>query len=390
MDRKRFSQFSIFSVVIVFSAVFLLIGCGIFGGKGKEEEATKPVVTAVPVKPTGPLPAATTSDESKFESDTLDYEEKTINGVLNWSKGFIRARGFGIPPENAVSDEQGKLMAFRAAYADALANLLEITNGVSVTATTTVKDYVVKDHTVELKVGGIIKGSKEVKRIFDAEKNVAIVEVGIAMEEVAMSIPREEVSFDDSASLEIWETKNDATLRQIAGDNEELAAVIKNSQSLNEIEQKLGKMSSDNEALATRNEELLAGIQLLTQELAKLKDTDTESTYTGIVVNAAGSGIKPCMAPNIYYKSGDTYKLLYGLNDGRARDNNMHALAVWERTLTGASDNTRVTRTPFVVNASYLAKEQSALAISADDAQMIEKINSDAGLLESGRVVVVR
>ncbi len=389
MDRRLFSRFSIFLMVAVFSVVFLLVGCG---GKGKEEPAkpVKPVTAVTPAQPSKPLPAAETSDESKFESDELDYKEETVNGVLNWSKGFIRAKGFGIPPENAISDEQGKLMAFRAAYAGALANLLEITNGVQVTSTTTVKDYVVKDHTIELKVGGIIKGSKEVKRIFDEEKNVAIVEVGIALEDVAMSIPKDGVSFSGELSLEIWETKEDATLREIAGGNEELAAAIKSSKNMKEIEQKLDTMSRDNAALATTNEQLAASIQLLIMEIGNLKPTEVPPTYTGVVVNAAGSGVKPVMAPNIYYKSGDTYKLLYGLNDGRPRDSNMHALVVWERTLTGASDNSRVTRTPLIVKATHLAKEQAALAISEEDAKRIENANKNSNLLEDGRVVIVR
>ena len=389
MNRRLLSWFSVFSIVIILSVVFLLIGCG--GGKKEEPAASiTPVPAAASEQPPRPLPAAESSAESTFESDELDYKEETINGVLNWSKGFIRAKGYGVPPENAISIEQGKLMAFRAAYAGALANLLEITNGVQVTATTTVKDYVVKDHTIELKVGGIIKGSKEVRRIFNEEKNIAIIEVGITMEEVAMGIPNEGVAFDDSLSLEIWETKEDATLLEIAGGNAELAAALKSSKNMEEIEQKLNKMSKDNQALASTNEQLAASIQLLIAEMGRLRPAAAPANYTGVVVNAAGSGIKPVMAPNIYYKSGDTYKLLYGLNDGRARDNSMHALVVWERTLDGASDNTRVTKTPLVINATHLSKEQAALAISEKDAKMIEEANKTNKFLENGKVVIVR
>lgn len=389
MNRRLLSWFSVFSIVIILSVVFLLIGCG--GGKKEEPAASiTPVPVTVSEQPSRPLPAAESSAESTFESDELDYKEETVNGVLNWSKGFIRAKGYGVPPENAISDEQGKLMAFRAAYADALANLLEITNGVQVTATTIVKDYVVKDHTIELKVGGIIKGSKEVKRIFDEEKNIAIIEVGITMEEVAMGIPKGGVSFSDPLSFEIWETKEDATLLEIAGGNAELAAALKNSKNMEEIEQKLDQMSRDNQSLASVNEQLAASIQLLTMEIGRLRPIEVPPSYTGVVINAAGSGIKPVMAPNIYYKSGDTYKLLYGLNDGRARDNSMHALVVWERTLNGASDNTRVTKTPMIINATHLSREQAALAISEEDAMMIEEANKTNKFLEDGKVVIVR
>ncbi len=159
---------------------------------------------------------------------------------------------------------------------------------------------------------------------------------------------------------------------------------------MEEIEQKLDQMSKDNQSLASVNEQLAASIQLLTMEIGRIRPTAAPPSYTGVVINAAGSGIKPVMAPNIYYKSGDTYKLLYGLNDGRARDNSMHALVVWERTLTGASDNSRVTTTPLIVKATHLAKEQAALAISEEDAKRIENANKNSNLLEDGRVVIVR
>jgi hypothetical protein len=142
--------------------------------------------------------------------------------------------------------------------------------------------------------------------------------------------------------------------------------------------------------MADRNEELLAKIEKLTEEIEALKSAEEPLKYTGIVVNAAGSGIEPCMAPNIYYKSGDTYKLLYGVEDGRPRDANVHALVVWERTLSGANDNPRVTETPLVVSASGLSKEESALAISEEDAKTLEGLNQETHFLEHGRVVVVR
>jgi len=370
-----------------------LTSCCIFGAKKKKGEKPEPIEVVIPASAqpvaSKPLAAAETSDESKFESSELDYEVETVNGIVNWSKGFVRAKGHGIPPETAVNDAQSKLMAFKAAEADALAKLLEIINGVQVTATTTVKDYVLKDYNIELRVAGVIKGSKEVKRIFDEEKKVAIVEVGVAMEDMAMSIPKEEISFDE-ASLDVWETKEDATLRQLAGGDEVLLNSIKASRSLDEMEQKLGKMADDNEKLADRDEKLLASIELLTQEIGKLKSVEEPVNYTGVVINAAGSGIKACMSPNIYYKIGDEYKLLYGIKDGRPRDANLHALVVWERTLIGASDNTRVNQTPLIVSATHLAKGQSALAISRDDAMKIEQINAENNLLDDGKVVVVR
>jgi len=391
MNRRLYARFSILSVVAILSIAFFLAGCCIFGGKSKEKKAEETVAKA-PVaaseksqaKPAKPLKAAGTSDESKFETDDTDYEIKTVNGALNWSKGFIRAKGYGVLPDGVSNPQQARLMAFRAAYADALANLLEITAGVNVTATTTVEDYMLKDHTIELKVQGVVKGSKEVERVFDEDKKMAIIEVGIAMENLAMGIPSEPVFADVPLTMDVWETKGKATLEEIAGDNMELSKAISSSDNLDDIESKIKNMAAE-------NEELLATVKILTREITEIKGTETKPVvYTGVVVDAAGSDIKPCIAPNIYYKSGDSYKLLYGMEDGRARDNNMHALVGWERTLAGASDNERVTRKPLVIKATHLSKEQAALAINEDDAKTIEALNQEMRFLEEGRVVVIR
>ncbi|MFQ6042000.1 MAG: hypothetical protein ACE5PV_14170, partial [Candidatus Poribacteria bacterium] len=341
MDKKLFSLFLIFFVATIFSVAFLLLftGCGIFGGGGKE--APK-IVETPPAKPTAPavsqpetpkpLPAAVPSD-SQFQTDELDYEVKMVNGSLNWSKGVIRAKGYGVPPDDAINPQQGKLLAFKAAHDGALANLIEITEGVQVTATTTVENYMAKNHTIKTEVEAKIKGAIEISREFQEEDQTAVVEMGIFLENVAVSIPKGTLPFDEAVHPVVWDGKEDETLRSLASDNKELLEPIETSASLDEIKQKLQEIAEENKTLADKNKELLATIEKLNKEIEALKESkkpiDTEQTYTGIVIKAAGSGIKPSMTPSIYYRSEDTDKLLYGINDGRKRDANVHALVAW-------------------------------------------------------------
>ena len=396
MGKKLFPRFSIFFVVAIFglTSFFSLTGCGISGGGGKEELKMAEVSQAEPApqpETSKPLPAAEASAAGGFETDEFDDEIQMLNGSLNWSKGFVRAKGFGLPPDNITNPQQAKLLAFRAAYADALVSLLEITKGVHVTANTTVEDYIIKNNTVELKVNGIVKGAKVIRREYRDKDRTGVVEVGVALENVAMSIPKEILSSEGASDLELWDGMENATLRQMAAGNDDLMNSIINSVTLDEIQGKLGRVAEENEQSADRDEKLLAGIEKLTLEIEKLKTKEVEQPrYTGIVVNAAGSGIKPVMAPTIYYKDEDEYKVLYGIDDGRARDANVHALVMWERTLSGAGENPRVTQTPLVVNATHLGKEQSALAISAEDAKTLESMNEETHFLEEGKVVIVR
>ncbi|MBD3183737.1 hypothetical protein GF312_15715 [Candidatus Poribacteria bacterium] len=378
------------SIILVF--YLLISGCGIFGG-GKEEKQmakeleSKPVQTSTSPEP---LPAAKVSSDTDFETDEMDYEESLVNGSLNWSKGFIRAKGFGVLPDNVKNEQQAKLMAFRAAYAEALSSLYEVAKGVQVTATTKVNDYVLKEYSIELKVDGVIKGAKEIARAFDDKENVAVVEVGIAMEDVAMSIPKEFVEpASTTFQFAVWEHDESDTLKEIAGDNDKLIETIENSENLEEIEGKLEKMAEDNKTLSDQNQQLLSAIEKLTKEIEELKSKHQQVEYTGIVINAAGSEVKPCMAPDIYVHSEDTNKLIYGIEDGRERDNNLHALVAWEKTISGAKNNPRVWENPLVINASHISKAQSAFAISSEDAKLIEKVNEKMNLLEQGKVVIV-
>jgi len=233
MSKK---SFSIFFITAAFSVAFisLFTGCGIFGGGKEAEKPQEEAVSEVP-KPEGDLAAG---QGDKLESDELDLEIETVSGSLNWSKGFIQAKGFGLPPENAVNPQQAKLLAFRAAYADALSSLLETTAGVQVTASTTVKDYIAKDNTVELKVQGIIKGAREIAREFHERDKTAVVQLGIYLEDVARAIPEKDLP-GGTINFYKWNVEEDTTLYKIAGDNEELKEAIRTGESLERIEQQL-------------------------------------------------------------------------------------------------------------------------------------------------------
>lgn len=85
------------------------------------------------------------------------------NGYINWDEGFVEAIGTGAPSSMAKSPAQARLMARRAAIADAQRNLLESVEGVQVTAETTVEKFQTTNDTVKTKVSGMIRGAKIVK-----------------------------------------------------------------------------------------------------------------------------------------------------------------------------------------------------------------------------------
>ena len=173
------------------------------------------------------------------------------------------------------------------------------------------------------------------------------------------------------------------------GNDRILEEIIRNSGSLHEIEQKLAPMREES---AARDKEVYERIEKLSLEIKELKNIElrVESLlldYTGIVINAAGSNIKPNAKPNTYYKDGDETKLFYGINDGRAKAQPVFACFV--KTITNADNHPRVKQTPYIAKAIALSEEKCSFVISAEDAKMIEKINQEKHLLDKCKVVIV-
>ena len=82
-------------------------------------------------------------------------------GSVNYSEQTISAIGIGFVPTNAVNAGQARRMALRIAKQDALRQLIEIVNGVTLTSETTMSGAMVDD-VINTKVRGFIRGARQV------------------------------------------------------------------------------------------------------------------------------------------------------------------------------------------------------------------------------------
>lgn len=108
-----------------------------------------------------------------FVAAEEDYISKTDAGSVNWSAGYIDAVGFGVAPPNA-SKAQAKMLAKRAATADAQRNLLETIKGIYITSESRVKDFVTADDVIYSKVDGVIKGAVVIETIYKADGSAQV------------------------------------------------------------------------------------------------------------------------------------------------------------------------------------------------------------------------
>lgn len=84
-------------------------------------------------------------------------ERITPNGYYDWTTNTATATGLGVPPKNAASAAQSREMTRAAAWSVALANLLEVVNGIRVDAQTTVQNHVATNTEIQTRVEGMVK-----------------------------------------------------------------------------------------------------------------------------------------------------------------------------------------------------------------------------------------
>ncbi len=93
-----------------------------------------------------------------FSQNVVTQMEK---GSVDYSAQAINAVGIGFVPTNAVNAGQARRMALRIAKQDALRQLIEIVNGVTLTSETTMSGAMVDD-VINTKVRGFIRGARQV------------------------------------------------------------------------------------------------------------------------------------------------------------------------------------------------------------------------------------
>ncbi len=98
--------------------------------------------------------------------------EQMSSGSVNWTSGWVKATGIGVPPATAGS--AGKAMAQRAAFSVAVRNLLEVVKGVRIDAATLVENYIVQNDVIKSQVTGFVKGAQIEKTIESPDGSVEV------------------------------------------------------------------------------------------------------------------------------------------------------------------------------------------------------------------------
>ena len=248
------------------------------------------------------------------------------NGSINYSEQAITAIGIGFVPSNAVNAGQARRMALRIAKQDAMRQLIEIVNGVTLTSETTMSGAMVDD-VINTKVQGFIRGARPVGQ----PKYLSDTSV-----EMEYSVPMSGIS--------------DIVLPPVT--------VPATTQAPN-----------NNQPAAAANNTTQAG------------------GVTGIIIDARGLKARPAMAPRILDQNGNAiygpgkYSRQYAVNNG---------VAGYSKTLESAQQDQRVVGNPMVVKGvGTSGTNRTDITISNADVSKIDMANRNYKVLNDCRVLIL-
>ena len=248
------------------------------------------------------------------------------NGSINYSEQAITAIGIGLVPSNAVNAGQARRMALRIAKQDAMRQLIEIVNGVTLTSETTMSGAMVDD-VINTKVQGFIRGARPVGQ----PKYLSDTSV-----EMEYSVPMSGISDIVLPPLTVTATTQ-------APNNNQPAAAANN--------------------------------------------TTQAGGVTGIIIDARGLKARPAMAPRILDQNGNAiygpgkYSRQYAVNNG---------VAGYSKTLETAQQDQRVVGNPMVVKGvGTSGTNRTDITISNADVSKIDMANRNYKVLNDCRVLIL-
>ena len=248
------------------------------------------------------------------------------NGSINYSEQAITAIGIGFVPTNAVNAGQARRMALRIAKQDAMRQLIEIVNGVTLTSETTMSGAMVDD-VINTKVQGFIRGARPVGQ----PKYLSDTSV-----EMEYSVPMSGIS--------------DIVLPPVT--------VPATTQAPN-----------NNQPAAAANNTTQAG------------------GVTGIIIDARGLKARPAMAPRILDQNGNA---IYGRGKYSRQYAVKNGVAGYSKTLETAQQDQRVVGNPMVVKGvGTSGTNRTDITISNADVSKIDMANRNYKVLNDCRVLIL-
>ncbi len=267
---------------------------------------------------------------------------------VDWNSNVIRATGGGVAPAGARTMAQARMMARRAAITDAYRQLAEYVGGVNVDSQTTVDMAAVQSDVIKTRVQATIRGARIVSEGQTSDGGY----------EVTMEVPMFGISSLASAVLD-----RPAVVESFP---EQVADVLPAP-----VE------PYPNGGWATP-------APRTGSSAAPAPDGKAIGTFTGLIVDCRGLGLKPVMSPVIKNANGSPIYGYKNLDYDKVIESGMAAYA---KDMSGAS---RAGSNPLIVRALDVENHGGTPVLSVADANRVLIENGATHFLDNTRVVFLR
>ena len=256
-----------------------------------------------------------------FVGETFD------RGSIDYNGRKVQATGIGYIPQNVINAGQARRAALRIAKQDALRQLVEIVNGVTLTSETTMSGAMFDD-VIKTQVQGVIRGAFQVgdpKYLSDTSIEV--------MYEVPMS-GISEVVIPPGGFLDPF---------------------------------------APNAAAAP--------------DAAAAAEGPTTGAITGLIIDCTVLGVRPAMSPQILDQNGG---IVYGPSNYTREYAIKNGVAGYAKGLDAGKEDDRVKGNPLVIKAVAASGSNNVdVIIGNSDIMRIRSANSSYGILKDCRVLIV-
>lgn len=362
----------------------------------------------------------TVSGPAAFSAEEVAFERIGSRGLVDWIDQRVSATGIGIARVGAPPG-QARTLAERAALTVARRNLLEAVRGVHVDSTTTVENFMVADDAIVARVSGVVRNARvdRVEHLSDGSVQTtvsmpltgnlgAIVFNAAAgseaappeggwqqrIEDLEKRVLQLEERIDDLSRTALQQQETIEVFRRFveawtayiaarpvpvaAGQEADLQELRRRLQAQ---EERLAEMARRLDRLAVRFDENAPAAPPEAEAPAR-----PGSLYTGLVVDARGTGFFPCLKPEIFAGSvrlypGASVDLQTAVRVGYVR---------YYRQLDRAQQSDRVGSLPLTVRAKGTAGGERSLELEPAAFDQVKAVADDpAGILRKCRVVIV-
>lgn len=259
----------------------------------------------------------------------------------------VEADGFGLPPTVVTSEAQAKLMARRAAIADAQRNLAEQVAGVHVDSETTVQNMQIASDTVRTRVSALLKGAKVISESYED-----------GAYHVVMALPLYGVTNSLASAVLPQTTHCESFPTTIAPEPEK--------------------------PLYTPTQPETTTMTTITHTTTTTVTNRQSGTYTGIIVDCTGLGLRSAMSPVIKTTAGEPIYGYKNLDSKKVIHNGMAGYS------SGFGGNvSRAGSNPLVVKAVGVDHYFNPV-VNVADAKIILEENRITHFLDNCAVVFIK